>query len=129
MRLAVTRAARRLRREAGGPLSATLTSALSTVGNHGPLKVSELAEREGIARPTATKVVAKLEAEGHVARSGDVFDGRSVLIEASPAGKRVLAEIRARKDSYLAERLEALGARDRETLARAARLLEQVLAG
>lgn len=128
LRLAVTRTARRLRQEAGGPLSPTLTAALSTVAKHGPLKVSELADREGVARPTATKVVARLEEASYVKRSGDVFDGRSVVVEISAEGKAVLAEIRARKDSYLAERLEALGARDRETLARAAVLLEELLA-
>jgi DNA-binding MarR family transcriptional regulator len=129
LRLAVTRTARRLRREAGGPLSPTLTAALATIANHGPLKVSALAEREGFARPTATKVVARLEEAGFVVRANDAADGRSFQIGVSDEGERVLAEIRARKDSYLAERLEGLGVRDRETLARAARLLEQVLAG
>ena len=129
LRLAVTRTARRLRREAGGPLSPTLTAALATIANHGPLKVSALAEREGFARPTATKVVAQLEEAGYVVRSNDAADGRSFQIGVSDEGERVLAAIRARKDSYLAERLEALGVGDRETLAKAARLLERVLAG
>ena len=88
---------------------------------------SELARRESFARPTATKIVAHLEEAGYVVRANDREDGRSVQIAISPKGRAVLAEIRARKDSYLAERLETLGARDRETLAKAARLLEAVL--
>lgn len=127
LRLAVTRTARRMRREAGGALSPTLTAALATVARHGPLKVSELAEREGVARPTATKIATQLEAAGYAARVNDAFDGRSVLVAATDDGKAVLAEIRARKNSYLAERLEALDEKDRQTLARAAALLEGLL--
>lgn len=127
LRLAVTRTARRLRLQAGGPLSPTLTAALATVANHGPLTPSELAKREGVQRPTATKLVAKLEAEGYVVRTEDVFDGRSFVIALSDAGRDVLAEMRARKDVYLAERLDALPAEDHAVLARAAKLLEGLL--
>jgi len=127
LRLAVTRTARRLRLQAGGRLSPTLTAALATVANHGPLTPSELARREGVQRPTATKLVAKLEQEGYVARTEDVFDGRSFVIAMTDAGRDVLAEMRARKDVYLAERLEALPAADHAVLARAAKLLEGML--
>lgn len=127
LRLAVTRTARRMRQEAGGLLSPTLNAALATIARHGPLMPSELARREAIARPTATKIVGRLEEDGYVVRANDREDGRSVLIAVSAEGEAVLAEIRARKDSFLAERLEALGVRDRETLAKAARLLEEVL--
>src|SRR3954452_5825798 len=80
LRLAVARTARRLRQEAGGGLSPTLNAALATVERHGPLTPSELAERERVQRPTATKLVAKLEAEGLVGRTADPLDGRSFLI-------------------------------------------------
>ena len=77
LRLAVARTARRLRQEAGGGLSPTLTAALATVERHGPLTPSELAARERVQRPTATKLVARLEADGLVARTADPTDGRS----------------------------------------------------
>lgn len=129
LRLAVTRTARRLRLQAGGPLSPTLTAALATVANHGPLTPSELARREGVQRPTATKLVARLEAEGYVSRAEDASDRRSCVLATTEAGSAVLAGIRAAKDEYLAERLEALPAADRTTLARAAELLEEMLEG
>src|SRR3954465_12971101 len=84
LRLAVVRTARRLRQEAGTDLSPTLTSALATVQRHGPLTPSQLAAREGVQRPTATRLIARLEAEGLVARTADPQDGRSSLISVSP---------------------------------------------
>ena len=57
LRIAVARTARRLRQEVGG-LSPTLTAALATVDHHGPLTPSELAQRERVQRPTATRVLA-----------------------------------------------------------------------
>jgi DNA-binding MarR family transcriptional regulator len=127
LRLAVARTNRRLRQEAGGGLSPTLTAALATVERHGPLTPSELAERERVQRPTATKLIARLEADGLVLRTGDPNDGRSSLISASAAGRRHLKESRSRKDAYLARRLRALPADDRATLERAAVLLERLL--
>ncbi len=129
LRLAVTRTARRLRMQAGGALTPTLTAALATVARHGPLTPSELARREGVQRPTATKLVARLEDEGFIARTEDVSDGRSFVVAATEEGRAVLAEMRARKDEFLAERLDALPAADQAVLARAARLLEGMLAG
>jgi DNA-binding MarR family transcriptional regulator len=127
LRLAVTRTARRLRQEAGGGLSPTLSAALATVDRHGPITPSELAVRERVQRPTATKLVGKLEAQGLVVRTPDPADGRSSLISASDDGRALLRELRTRKDAYLARRLRRLPAEDRETLARAAAILERLL--
>jgi Transcriptional regulators len=127
LRLAIARTARRLRQEAGGGLSPTLTSALATVDRHGPLTPSELAARERIQRPTATRLVAKLEGDGLIARTADPVDGRSFLVALTPEGKTLLHELRTRKDAFLAERLRKLPAEDRATLARAAELLEGLL--
>jgi DNA-binding MarR family transcriptional regulator len=126
--MAVTRTARRLRQQADNSLSPTLQAALGTVAGHGPLTPSELAERERVQRPTATKLIARLEADGLVQRAGVPGDGRSTLISITEAGTALIAEIRSRKDAYLAQRLRRLPAADRETLARAAALLEELLA-
>lgn len=127
LRLAVARTARRLRQEAGGGLSPTVTAALATIDRHGPLTPSELAARERVQRPTATKVIGRLEDQGLVVRTADPGDGRSSLISTSSAGRRLLGETRSRKDAFLAQRLRALPAEDRATLARAAVLLERLL--
>jgi DNA-binding MarR family transcriptional regulator len=127
LRLAVARTARRLRQEAGGGLSPTLSAALASIDKHGPLTPSELADRERVKRPTATRLLATLEEGGLVARTSDPSDRRSSLIAVTPAGHALLRTMRTRKDAYLAQRLDKLTVDERETLARAADLLERLL--
>ena len=128
LRLAIVRTARRLRQEAGGELSPSLTAALATVERHGPITPSDVAARERIQRPTATRVLARLEEEGLISRTGDPWDRRSSLVEATDAGRELLAELRTRKTAFLASRIEGLTAEERETLDRAADILERMLA-
>jgi DNA-binding MarR family transcriptional regulator len=127
LRHAIARSARRLRQEAGTDLSPSLTAALATVDRHGPLTPSELASRERVQRPTITRVIGRLEEAGLVERAADPSDRRSALIAVTPAGRALLEAGRTRKDAFLSERLEALPAADRATLARAADLLEGLL--
>ena len=128
LRLTIVRTARRLRQEAGTELSPSQTAALSTVERHGPLTPSELAARERIQRPTATRVLARLADDGLVERTPDPQDRRSALVSATPAARALLAELRTRKTAFLAERLERLDAEDRAVLERAAGILERMLA-
>src|SRR5918997_4290732 len=87
LRLAVARTSRRLRQEADAGLSATLLAGLATVERPGPLTPSELAARERIQRPTATRLIARLEADGLVTRAADPADGRSSLIAIGDGGR------------------------------------------
>ena len=127
LRLAVTRTARRLRQEAGGGLSPSLTAALATIERHGPLTPSEVAARERIQRPTATRVLARLEEAGLVQRAADPADRRSCLVSASDEGRSLLAVLRTRKDAFLAQRLDGLSGEEREVLERAAAIFERML--
>jgi DNA-binding MarR family transcriptional regulator len=127
LRIAVVRTHRRLRQEAGGELSPTLLAALGTVSRHGPLTPSELAQRERVQRPTATRLLARLEAPGYVTRTPDPQDGRSSLVAISPSGRALLDDLRHRKDAFLARRLRGLSTEERATLRRAAAILERVL--
>jgi DNA-binding MarR family transcriptional regulator len=127
LRLSIVRTARRLRQEAGTDLSPSLTAALSTVEQHGPMTPSEVAVRERIQRPTVTRVLARLEEQGLIERMPDVRDGRSSLVSASPEGRALLAELRTRKTAFLASRIEGLDAEERATLDRAADILERML--
>jgi DNA-binding MarR family transcriptional regulator len=128
LRLTILRTARRLRQEGGGELSPSMNAALVTLEKHGPMTPSELAVRERIQRPTATRVLARLEEAGLMTRTPDPADGRSSLLAVNPAGAELLAELRMRKTAFLAHRLEGLDAADRATLERAADILERMLA-
>src|ERR687890_1337853 len=107
LRLVVARTARRLRQEAGQDLSPSLTSALASIDRHGPLTPSELAAHERVRRPTATRLLARLEDAGLVERAADPDDRRSSLISVSADGRTLLRRQRSRKDLYLARRLAA----------------------
>jgi DNA-binding MarR family transcriptional regulator len=127
LRPVIARTSRRLRQEGGAELSPTLTAPPPRVELHGPLTPSELAARERVRRPTVTRVVARLEADGLVARTAAPADGRSTLVAVTAEGRELLDQMRTRKDAYLARRLEALGAHERAVLERAAAILERML--
>ena len=127
LRLAITRTSRRLRQEAGTGLSPTLTAALATVDRHGPLTPSELAQRERVRRPTVTRLAARLEEMGLLARAADPADRRSSLLSVTPEGRALLETMRDRKDAYLASRLAGLDPEERAALDRAAAILERLL--
>jgi DNA-binding MarR family transcriptional regulator len=127
LRPVIARLARRMRQEAGVELSPTQGAALATIGCHGPLTPSELAARERIQRPTATRVLARLQEAGLVERTADPADGRSSLVSATTAGRDLLELVRDRKDAYLADRLDRLSTEDLAALERAAGILERML--
>ena len=127
LRLDISRMARRLRQEAGAELSPSQTAALVTIERHGPLTPSELADRERVQRPTVTRVLVRLEEAGLVDRAADPQDRRSSLVSISEDGRALLQAMRDRKDAFLARRIDALEPADRETLDRAAAILERML--
>jgi DNA-binding MarR family transcriptional regulator len=126
LRIAITRTARRLRQEGGTDLSPSQTAALVTIERHGPLTPSELAKLERVQRPTATRIVARLEQQGLVERTADPADRRSFVVAATPAGEALLRKLRGRKNAYLARRLRRLDGGELETLERAAEILERL---
>jgi len=128
LRLTIGRMSRRLRQAGGGGVPSSQYSALITVERHGPLTPSELADRERIQRPTATRILGRLHEAGLVERTPDPDDGRSALIALTPAGAELLAEVRHAKDAYLEHRLETLTPAERATLEDAAEILERLLA-
>src|SRR3954447_23221726 len=127
LRPVLTRLARRMRQEASGDLSPTQSAALATIDCHGPLTPSELAARERIQRPTATRVLARLEEAGLVERTADPADRRSYRVAATASGHELLDVLRERKDAYLALRFDRLTPSELATLDRAAAILERVL--
>ncbi|MGH9290022.1 MAG: MarR family winged helix-turn-helix transcriptional regulator [Acidimicrobiales bacterium] len=109
LRLASARLHRRLRQEADTGLSPSQQSALGTIEVQGPITLGDLAAAEHVTPPTITKVIAQLEEEGLVDRTVDPFDRRITRVSATPEGRRRLESSRARRNAFLAVRLEELG--------------------
>jgi DNA-binding MarR family transcriptional regulator len=129
LRLAITRSARRLRQAADDGLSPSLTAALATIERHGPLTPSRLAELERIQRPTATRLVTKLDEDGLVLRTPDLDDRRVAHVEITKDGRALLKRLRSRKNAYLAKRMRDLDDEELATLERATEILERMLEG
>ena len=123
LRVALMRTVRRLRKETDGEHSVSVIAALGSLNSHGPLTLSELAEAEGMSRPSVTVLAAALLDQGLIAKEADPNDRRVVRIHLTPSGKRALDQSRTRRNAFLARRLGSLGADDLRTLDRAATIL------
>jgi DNA-binding MarR family transcriptional regulator len=108
LRVAVARLTRHLRQTAPGELTLSQWSALVTVETQAPVRIGDLAEREGVSAATATRLVASLEERGLVARETDLADRRSSRVSLTPAGRAKLDWARRRRTERLAQRLSTL---------------------
>ncbi|MDP9344070.1 MAG: MarR family transcriptional regulator [Actinomycetota bacterium] len=127
LRLTVARLGRRLRQEAGGPLSPSMVSALATIDRQGEVTLGDLAAAERVQPSSITAMVGKLEGAGHVERRPDPADGRVTWIRLTAQGKRLLERERARKTAFLTRRLSQLEPDDVAALARAVDVLERLM--
>src|SRR5580765_6309245 len=75
--LALRRVSRWIRRQHSLPLGHGALSALATISSDGPLRLGELASREGVAPASLSRIIAVLVADGYVERTVDPYDGRS----------------------------------------------------
>lgn len=129
LRLAVTRLARKLRREAEPGITPSMLAALSSVDRQGPLTMSELCVVEQVQPPSMTRIVAALVDVGLVSRESDPSDGRVAWVTVTPQGRKLLDRSRGRKEAYLAKALRDLDAHELETLEEAAAILESLTGG
>lgn len=97
-------------------MSLTTGSVLGRLHRDGPLRLTALAAAEGIAQPSMTQLVQKLERHGLAVRLPDPQDGRVCLVELTEAGRDALAQRRRERQDWLARRLAQLHVRDRDEL-------------
>ncbi|MEA2159509.1 MAG: hypothetical protein QOD66_1889 [Solirubrobacteraceae bacterium] len=91
---------RLLVKETACDITRTEAGVLFTLGR-GPRRITELAELEGLAQPTVTLLVRRLEQQGWVKRDRPADDGRVVLLSLTKAGRAALDEFRARVSAAL----------------------------
>ena len=126
LQLIVGRLMRTIRQHAAAGLSPSQVSALVTVDECGPLRISTLATRESLGAPAATRVVATLEEAGLVTRCADPDDKRASLISLTRSGGETLTALRSQRTSGLGAQLDALSDVERRLLERALPVLEKI---
>jgi DNA-binding MarR family transcriptional regulator len=128
LRLSVMRLRRRLsnERHPDNPLSMGAMAVLGCLFRNGDSTVGELAAHERIQPPSMTRIVHALQDGGFVSRRAHETDGRQVVVSLSEQGRTTLLADRARRDAWLAQRLRDLTPSERDTLRRAAPLLERL---
>jgi DNA-binding MarR family transcriptional regulator len=127
--LALGRIYRALRRDAAGaPVGPSALSALASIVAQGPIRLGELAQIEGVAKPSMTRIVAALEETDAVVRTPDPTDRRATLVEATRAGRRMIEAGRAARMVALRRRMERLGEPERAALVAALPALEALTA-
>jgi DNA-binding MarR family transcriptional regulator len=127
LRLVVGRLHRRIRIDGRESIPPLQLSALVTVEQHGPLRLSELARREAVTAPTMSRVLAALDEQGLVIRTPDPQDARGVRIVLSEEGAARLAEVRSHRTALVARRLARLSDEEREQIVAALPALEALL--
>lgn len=117
---------RHLRGEDGGLTPARL-SALSALVFGGARRPGELAEAEGVTAPTMSAIAGALVERGLAAREPHPEDGRSVVLRATPEGRRLVEAGRDGRIERVRELLRALEPEEREAVAVCCGGLERAL--
>jgi len=126
LRVSVGRLARRLRQQSLGGLTPSQSSVLANLDRLGPMTMTQIAEQEGIAKPSATGIVGRLVVKGLLDRAIDPSDRRSSVVAINRAGSDLLDQRRQERTAFLARRVEGLTVEERETLERAVEILERM---
>jgi len=127
LRVVIARLARQLRQHSPGGLTPSQWSALAMVDASGPLRIGDLAEREGVSAPTATRVVASLEELGLLSRASDPADRRTSYIALTDDGRNKLESVRRSQSTQLVQRLSEMPAQDVRRLVELLPVLESLL--
>jgi len=129
LRVAIARVSRRLRTTSAGAaagLTPTRISVLLTVVRDGPLRLSALAQAEGLNPTMLSRVIAELVDAGLLARTSDEGDRRAAWVEATSAGHDLAQQMRRERTDALNVALEGLSAADRRLLEKALPALEEL---
>jgi DNA-binding MarR family transcriptional regulator len=108
LRVVITRLSRQLRQHSPGGLTPSQWSALVTVEENEPLRIGDLADRENVSAPTATRLVASLEEAGLLSRTSDPADRRTAYVALTQDGRDKLDWARNVRTATLAEHLSAM---------------------
>ncbi|NKQ55126.1 MarR family transcriptional regulator [Amycolatopsis sp. K13G38] len=125
--LAVGRLSRSLRQAGNpGPGHGSI-SALATLAATGPMRLGDLATKEGVAAATMSRIVAGLVEAGYARREPDPVDRRAWLATATEEGERMLSGVRSTRVHELHKRIDRLPPNLRDDLAAGLVAMEALL--
>lgn len=94
----------------------------------GSRRITELADIEGLAQPTTTLLVKRLEHRGWLRRDRQDHDGRIVMVSLTPVGRDVLEDYRADfSEALRADLVDAATTEEIDTLVSATATLESLI--
>lgn len=107
-------------------LSPSQLAVLATVVREGPVGLTALAEAEAINPTLLSRIVGRLESEGLLARRAGDGDRRVVVVDATAAGRRLQARVRAERSASLGRSLESLSPAEARAVVNALPALERM---
>jgi DNA-binding MarR family transcriptional regulator len=116
-----------LRHQVPQTVSSSTITALDRLDTEGPLRVSELAEREAMTQPGVTILVNRLAEAGWAERFADPTDRRATLVRITAAGRERLADRNAARARVLRDRIAELSDDDQQLLTAALPALERLI--
>lgn len=117
LRPAILRLARELRKETEQlGITARQATLLWLVKRSPGLSLAELAGEEGISPPAMSGHIDRLERSGLLERVRSSDDRRRVGLRLTEDGERLMRRVRARRTTWLAERLQALDPKDLDAI-------------
>ena len=118
---------RLLSKEFGERYSYTEARLLSSLSDD-PRRITDLAELEGLAQPTTTLLVKRLEERGLVRRERQERDQRVVLVWLTDAGDAALQDLRALASTGLRRHLDSMPDQQLKALTAATEALAELIA-
>jgi DNA-binding MarR family transcriptional regulator len=127
LRGVISKLARELNASSTGEgLTPSQASALSLIVARGPLRLTELGERERINPTMLSRVIGRLVEMNLITRTPDPADLRSVSVLSTAAGRRVDKKVKARRAAAVSECLALLPAEQVAALTEALPALENL---
>jgi DNA-binding MarR family transcriptional regulator len=108
-------------------LSSSNREVLMAIARAGSIRLSDLAKEEGLNPTMLSRILAKLEAAGMVARTSDPQDARVIHLSATPEGLALRETIRNERTDALLFALVRLSKEDKKALSGATPVLENIV--
>ena len=118
----------RIKAQAAGTDDRATLRIVHEVIEHGPLRLTALAECAALDASTVSRHVSALEAAGHLARTGDPDDRRASRIAVTDSGRALLLEALAQRGRILEDAMAGWPPDERAALAGLMKRLAEDLA-